>query len=345
MIKAIICGYYGQANAGDEALLLAILARLPKNVTPIVLSANPTKTNQDYGVTCCSRKEIVQQIWQAGKQDLFIWGGGSLIQDVTSIKSPLYYLGLMKLAQLKRLKTIAYAQGIGPINNSGIRWLTKKVLQKCDRISVRDQKSAQLLKSWNLEYLIAADPVWALPSKPVNIELLPAPRIGINLRSHRSLTPERLEAITEAIVSLQAKTQANIILVPFQISQDQQPCEYIAKKLGDHGQIIHLENPQQLKGIWSQIDMMIGMRLHSLIMAVSEKCPCFALSYDPKVTSLMGEVGLEGYELEQLPDSFNDVTESFFRKYLNSDKLSDNVIESLANSALQHQNLIDSLIE
>ena len=345
MVKAIICGYYGQANAGDEALLLAILARLPENVKPIVLSANPRKTSDDYGVTCCSRQEIVQQIWQANKQDLFIWGGGSLIQDVTSIKSPLYYLGLMKLAQFKGLKTIAYAQGIGPINTPWIRWLTKKILYKCDRISVRDQKSAQLLKSWQVEYLIAPDPVWALPSKPItNLDLIPSPRIAINLRCHHSLTLERLEILAEAIAELQAKTKANILLVPFQKSQDLQVCEQVAQKLGSNYQIIHLENPQQLKGLWSQIDMMIGMRLHSLIMAMSEKCPCFALSYDPKVTSLMREVGIEGYELETLPTVVSDITEKIFQKYCNLDTLSDKIIQNLANSALQHQYLIDSLI-
>ena len=247
---------------------------------------------------------------------------------------------------MKSLKTIAYAQGIGPINNGLIRWFTKKILQKCDCISVRDQKSAQLLKSWNIEHIIAADPVWALPSKPIpDLELLPSPRIAVNLRSHHTLTPKRLEILTEAIVQLQGKTQANIILVPFQISQDQQVCQQVAERLGKNQQIIYLENPQQLKGLWSQIDMMIGMRLHSLIMAVSERCPCFALSYDPKVTSLMKEVGIEGYELEELPTLVSEITEKMFTNYVNSDKLSDNSIELLANSALQHQYLIDSLIE
>ncbi len=346
MNKAIICGYYGQGNAGDEALLLAILARLPNNIQPIVLSGNPSKTSFDYGVICDSRKNIIKQILKLGKQDLFIWGGGSLIQDVTSIKSPLYYLFLMFLAQLKGLKTIAYAQGIGPIKTPLINWLTKKILQKCDRISVRDKASAQLLDNWKIKYLIAADPVWALPSKiKEDLKLLPSPRIAVNLRSHSLLTPEKIEILSQALIQLQQEIQAHIILVPFQLSQDKAVCEQVANKLSSNYQIIYIENPQELKGLWQQIDMMIGMRLHSLIMAASEKCPCFALSYDPKVTNLMREVGIEGYELGQLPAEVNAITHQWSKIYFDKINLSDNIIESLANNALEHQYLIDSVIE
>lgn len=345
MNKAIICGYYGQGNAGDEALLLAILARLPQQIQPLVLSGNPQKTSQDYGVVCFSRKDIIKQIFRLGKDDLFIWGGGSLIQDVTSIKSPLYYLGLMFLAQLKGLKTIAYAQGIGPIKTPLINWLTKKILQKCDRVSVRDQASAKLLENWKIKYLIAADPVWALPSKMnPDLELLPAPRIAVNLRSHHLLTRDKIEILTEALKQLQAKTQANIILVPFQRSQDLVVCEIIAEKLSSHCQIIYLENPQELKGLWQEMELMIGMRLHSIIMAGSEKCPCFALSYDPKVTNLMREVGIEGYDLVTLPDNPDEIAQTWLNFYDDRAPLSDNIIESLANNALEHQHLIDSLI-
>ncbi len=347
MNKAIICGYYGQGNAGDEALLLSILARLPQSIQPLVLSGNPTKTSLDYGVVCYSRKEIIKQITKLGKNDLFIWGGGSLIQDVTSINSPLYYLFLMFLAQSKGLKTIALAQGIGPIKTPFVRWLTKKVLQKCDRVSVRDKASANLLASWQIEYLLAADPVWALPSKiNEDLNLLPSPRIAVNLRSHSSLTPDRIKILSQALKQLQQQTQANIILVPFQLSQDKAICEEVASILSTNCQVIYLENPQKLKGLWQYMDMTIGMRLHSVIMAVSEGCKCFALSYDPKVTNLMQEVGISGYELSSLPTNIDEISQNWLKIYHdNQAKLSDNTIESLANDALKHQDLIDSLIE
>ena len=344
MRRAIICGYYGQGNAGDEALLVCILERLPNNFLPIVLSGNPSKTSEDYKVISYSRLGIIKQILKLGKKDLLIWGGGSLIQDATSIKSPLFYLGLTILANLKGLKTIAYAQGIGPIKTPFIRWLTRQVLKKCHGVSVRDKESAKLLTTWGVKYLIAADPVWALSSKiKEDLQLLPSPRIAVNLRSHSSLTEKRIGVISQGLINLKEETKANIILVPFQKSKDLSICEKVAEKLGGNCQIIMIENPQELKGLFKKVEMIIGMRLHSLIMAKSEKCKCFALSYDPKVTNLMTEIAIEGYELENLPDKVNLITEKWLKIYENVANLPDNKTESLAESASQHQQLFDSL--
>jgi polysaccharide pyruvyl transferase CsaB len=342
MRKAIICGYYGQGNAGDEALLLAILERLPNNIEPIILSGNPTKTSKDYGVISYSRQGIIKQIFKLGKKDLFIWGGGSLIQDVTSIKSPLFYLGLMILAQFKGLKTIAYAQGIGPIKTPFIQWLTKQVLKKCSGVSVRDQDSAKLMEKWGIKYFIEADPVWALSGKiNQNLQLLPSPRIGVNLRLNSSLNDVKLEIIIQSLKQLQQQTLANIILIPFQESKDLEICQKIGKSLTQNYQIVNLENPQELKGLFRELDLMIGMRLHSLIMASSEKCPCFALSYDPKVTNLMKEIDIDGYELDNFPTDVQTITKKWLKIYHNQPRLSDDNLNLLEKSALKHQILLD----
>ena len=128
MKQAILCGYYGQGNGGDEALLLSLLQMLPPQIKPIVLSGNPTQTSQIYEVESINRKDAFAINKTIKKADYFIWGGGSLMQDVTSFTSPLYYAGLMAFAQKNGLKTIAWSQGIGPLNNSFSRWLTKQVL-------------------------------------------------------------------------------------------------------------------------------------------------------------------------------------------------------------------------
>ncbi|BAQ62801.1 CsaB protein [Geminocystis sp. NIES-3708] len=345
MKKAVICGYYGQGNAGDEALLVCVLETLPNNFKPIVLSGNPNKTSENYNVISYSRLNIIKEILKLGKKDLFIWGGGSLIQDVTSKKSAIFYLTLMILAQFKGLKTVAYAQGIGPIKTPFIRWLTKQVLRKCDGVSVRDKASAKLLKIWGIKYFLAADPVWALSSKiKQNLELLPNPRIAVNLRSHSSLTEEKIDIISKALIQFKKEIKANIILIPFQKSKDLEICKKVAKNLDNHCQIIMIENPQELKGLFKEVDMMIGMRLHSLIMAKSEQCKCFALSYDPKVASLMKETDIEGYELTELPSEINILTEKWLTIYKKVTNLADNKLMFLAESALQHQHLFDSVI-
>ncbi len=339
--RAVLCGYYGKGNGGDEALLMTLLQMLPETVEPIVLSANPKETQKFYGVASCNRTSAFSLLQALKISDIFIWGGGSLMQDATSITSPVYYAGLMALAQQRGLKTIAWAQGIGPLNRSFSRWLTRQVLSGCTAISVRDRASAELLTNWNFTPLVAPDPVWALESSAVKgLWDLPAPRVAVTLRSHPLLTPQRLQTLTKALVEFQAATKCFILLVPFQQSQDLAIARQLASQLENCSKIITTQNPRELKGIFRGVEMAIGMRLHSLIVAAAEECRCFALSYDPKVTQLMEELDLPGWELAQLPENASTISTAWLENYANAEALDKARIQSLIDRALLHQELL-----
>ena len=345
MTKCLVCGYYGQGNAGDEALLVSLLEMLPQNVIPIVLSANPKETQQLYGVESHSRLNFLSILSSLGKGDVFLWGGGSLMQDATSIRSPLYYAGLMAYAQQRGLTTIAWAQGIGPLNYRLTRWLSQQVFSRCHGISIRDRASAKFLTDWQIKYELAPDPVWALSSQSIKLlEDFPSPRIAVNLRSHPQLTPQRLENITQALMQFQKAIQGSILLVPFQKSKDEAIAQNIASRLPGEHQIIQLTNPRELKGLFQEVDMLIGMRLHSLIMAASCQCSCFALSYDPKVSSLMEELNLSGCELEDLSRHPDLISAAWLETYNHGPSLLSNQIKFLEESALIHQKLLKEVI-
>jgi polysaccharide pyruvyl transferase CsaB len=344
--KALICGYYGRDNSGDEALLLSLLQMLPPQIEPIVLSANPEQTKRRYGVKTCPNRSALSILRAFREAKYFIWGGGSLMQDVTSIASPIYYAGLMGLAQMMGLQTIAWAQGIGPLNRSLSRWLTKKVLWGCQGISVRDYGSANLLSSWRMSPLIAPDPVWALTSQPLaHLWDLPAPRVAVCLRPHPLLTEQKLAIIGKALAEFQQATGTFVLLVPFQPIQDGKIAETIATHLTDRYKIITSADPRELKGLFDGVEMTIGMRFHSLIMAAAEGCRCFALSYDPKVSQLMREVDLAGWELEEMPDNPQEISRAWIEEYANGEALSDDRIQSLVDRALMHGELLERLVK
>ncbi len=339
--RAVICGYYGKGNGGDEALLVSLLQMLPEQVTPIVLSGNPSQTSDRYGVESGDRFSPFSVLQALRHSDCFIWGGGSLIQDVTSSISPFYYAGLMALAQRRGLKTIAWAQGIGPLKRPLTCWMTEQVLRGCTAVSVRDSASAKLVADWQIPGIVAPDPVWALEAKPVKgLSDLPAPRVAVTLRSHPQLTPERLANLTQALIDFQKATKTCILLVPFQPSQDLAIARSLASQLPGSYQIISLEDPRELKGLFRGVEMAIGMRYHSLIMAAAEECRCFALSYDPKVSRLIEEIHLPGWELEQLPDDPNLISTAWLEQYVNGDPLTPTQIQSLVDRALMHQELL-----
>lgn len=340
-MKAILCGYYGKGNGGDEALLVSLLQMLPSQIKPIVLSGNPAQTSKLYGVTSCDRKSAFPIFKALKSSDLFIWGGGSLMQDATSILSPLYYAGLMALAQQQGLKTIAWAQGIGPLNRSFTRKVTKQVLYGCAGISVRDYRSAKILDEWEIAPLIAPDPVWSLASREVaEVQNLPKSRVAVILRSHKLLTSARLETLTKALQDFQQATGSYILIVPFQPSQDLAIAQSLQKKLGDQSKILSLSDPRELKGLFKDVKMTIGMRLHSLIMAAAEGCPCFALSYDPKVSQLMSELNLSGWELADLPTNSRTISETWQKFYYQDQGLNPDTIKSLQDRSLMHRDII-----
>ena len=346
--KAVLCGYYGMGNAGDEALLVSLLQMLPKSVTPIVLSGNPSHTKKQYGVASCPRKSTFAVLNALGQSDIFIWGGGSLMQDATSLASPIYYAGLMALAQQRGLKTIAWAQGIGPLRHSLTRWLTKQVLLGCNGISVRDRASEELLRSWGIEPIVAPDPVWAMTADTsktsVSVAAYPAPRVAVVLRSHPLLTTEKIAILIAALKQFQAETNCCLLLIPFQPAQDLAIAEQISAAIPHNIYILSINDPQQLLGLFAQVKMTIGMRLHSLIMAASVGCSCFALSYDPKVTQLMTELQLPGWELEQLPQDVAAISQQWSQLFNQDTQLNSPQIRAIIDRALTHQELLQKLI-
>lgn len=344
-IRAVCSGYYGKGNGGDEALLASLLQMLPESVTPIVLSGNPAQTRDRYGVAAVDRVNALQVLSVLRQSQVFIWGGGSLMQDATSAISPFYYGGLMGMAQRLGLKTIAWAQGIGPLKRPLTRELARRSFAGCTAASVRDRASAALLFDWQIPFYLAPDPVWALEAKAVaGLWDLPAPRVAVTLRSHPLLTPARLANFTKALVDFQKATRTCILLVPFQASQDLAIAQSIQPQLTGPSHIFQLEDPRELKGVFRGVEMAIGMRLHSLIVAAAEECRCFALSYDPKVSQLMAELEIPGWELDQMPDDPTVISTTWMENYANGEPLSKAQIQSLVDRALIHREVLKEAI-
>ena len=140
MSKIVVSGYYGSKNAGDEAMLAAmieVLSELDPKLHITVISADPADTERRHGVKAIPWLGI-GAIWAAIRDaDLVISGDGSLLQNVTSGRSLYYYLSVIFLARLLSKPVMLYAQGIGPVCGSFPRWLMTAVSQKVSRITVR----------------------------------------------------------------------------------------------------------------------------------------------------------------------------------------------------------------
>ncbi|MCA1903284.1 MAG: polysaccharide pyruvyl transferase CsaB [Cyanobacteria bacterium KgW148] len=341
MTRAIVCGYYGMGNGGDEALLAALLQLLPSHVQPVVLSGSPTETEKIHGVEAIGRQDWGAIARELRRSDVFIWGGGSLMQDFSSWRSPFYYGGLMLWAKQWGLTTIAWAQGIANLRGGLTRRFTRRVFRAVDRLSVRDSGSAQLLESWGYSCLVAPDPVWALSwDRSAPIWQLPAPRVAVALRPHPDLDATKLEVITTALVRFQRATAVHILLVPFQPQKDREIAQMLHQAI-PHSTIVAVERPQGLKGLFDGVEMTIGMRFHSLIMGLSQQSRCWAINYDPKVGQLMAEFDLPGCAVADLPTDPNDLCQAWLEYFVNGESLSPTQIKAITDRALIHKRLLE----
>ena len=318
--RILISGYYGAGNAGDEAILTALVGsirRLRPEAELVVLSANPKATAKTYDVEAVSRfsraalhREIAQH-----KSQLLISGGGGLIQDTTSWRSPLYYLALLWQANRKGLKTAALLQGIGPLRRPWLRKLTARIFRRLDLIAVRDQPSAQLLVDWGVPasaVQVAADAVWLLdPTEPPSDALQdnPArPRVGVFLRplpnQPAALSADLWQAIAGGLDDFIRRYGGSVFFVPMQQPGDEQASQEVMSRFkGAAKQLSGDWSPSELLALAGSFDLVLGMRLHSLIFAARMGAPPVGISYDPKVDALLAQVGLRAAVSAQQPNA------------------------------------------
>ena len=103
MTKFVISGYIGFDNFGDEAILKVLTTHLKNSGAEkiTVLSSNSHKTARLYEVYSANYLKFVKPILES---DVLISGGGSLLQDLTSLKSLIYYLVIIMTALILNKK-------------------------------------------------------------------------------------------------------------------------------------------------------------------------------------------------------------------------------------------------
>lgn len=287
--KVIISGYYGFDNFGDETILSVLVKKL-KEFTPDirVFSKDPKKTKELYIVQSTWFVCICQVLLRIMGCDILVSGGGSLLQDVTSLKSLLYYLWVINTALFFRKKVIIFAQGIGPINNKFGAFLTKKTLQKCTLVSVRDRKSRLLLHKWGIETDLVCDPLFDLEMP----EYKPSNKVGVQLRSFKTLKDNLLVKLAQQVN--QNFADKEIEIYSFQDSLDLEVCkkfENILKSINPQikTSLIYNQSSQEVLERIAQLEYMIAMRFHANLIAIKQGVKSLAICYDVKVEKLAEE--------------------------------------------------------
>ena len=334
--RVVICGYYGFGNAGDELILAGMLRELRAlrpGLTATVISGNPASTQASHGVDAVHWQDVPAIAAQVRTADLVLVGGGGLFQEYSGIDPDslftdrhygiTFYAEPAILGALCGRPVMLYAIGVGPLASEHGRRTVRAACDAAQVITLRDEESARTVASLGVDpahLRVTADPAFALPlvsGPPAPGSLVQTARkgsellVGVALR-HWDVGVASYFWEHELAVGFDAflaRHEARLLFVPFQRSsrpsEDDAAVAERVRSLLRHPERASVapgdSDPAKLGAILGGCDLVVGMRLHSVILAALAGVPAVALAYDPKVDLAMRQVGAE-QSVVQLPD-------------------------------------------
>jgi len=288
-----------------------------------------------FGATALTyddRPELARAIEDA---DLVVLGGGGMLYDVDYDATLARFLTdppdrqwLYELAKLTAAARAAgrpvmvYAMGAGPLFSAPARRVARFIGESAQAVTLRDRASVELLVECGLSPVraqLAADPaILVEPGSEKAVQqwletqrlaTAPRPWIGLNLRPwYRFMGVEsgegkmaRLIAAAGGVIrELRARLGGTVVLLPFQRLNDddaQVLSQALAASGVSEGVILAATPtlPSELVGVIGRLDLMLGMRMHSLLLAMAAGTPFIGLPYSPKVDETIAAAGLTEY--------------------------------------------------
>lgn len=326
--QVTICGAYGRGNAGDDAILLAILTELraiDPDLSFQVFSRNPKDTRLTYRVNAFYTFNAMQALYHFRHAKLFINGGGSLMQDVTSFRSLWFYLWTLASAKRSGCPVIMYGCGIGPIRNSQNRIKAAKVINKyVDAITLRDPDSKKELEALGVtkpQIALSADTTVILPAAPADmvdgiLESCGIPPKGSYIAFVLRPWPG-YEAKTRCIAAAADYAYDTYgltpVFFPIEPRLDVSAAQRVTARMhAPYHTITDAYTAAQTIGILSRMKVAVSMRLHGLIFAAGQGVPLVGIVYDQKVGSFLSYIG------QDLCEDLNSLTEERLKSLIDS---------------------------
>ena len=323
-VHLCLFAFIGSDNVGDEAIFQTIYRDLqslrPEAIS--ILSMNPARTR---AIAKSANVQVVPA--RLGREsltalygcDVFVCGGGGIFQDQTSVYNPSRYLSRIQIALTLRKRVFVYGVGVGPLKHPLNRRLMGEVLKRAECLTVRDEGSRQALIELGVPASrvhttgdpvinfsdLAHPPVATQPGKNIlvclrhwfdTIDWLPVSVVNaLHVRSRENVFQYDNFVSNMADILDHVARDPDVILtfVPFWGVRDTRVHRAVIAKMQRSAQCKVVEDspsPERAAELIRSADLLIGMRLHSLILAVASARPFFAIDYSKKVGDFLEEV-------------------------------------------------------
>ena len=347
--RILISGGYGNGNAGDEALLITMLEHLRNELgrdceikifsDNVSFSQKRFRENFIYsggrGILEEGKKGLSRIEWffksikAIAWCDLFITGGGTILQDTTNIFFVPFWISKIFLAQVLGKKTMMYGIGVGPMRSKLMRFLCKIIVNRMDLVTLRGTLSYCEIKNMHItkpSIYVTADPAFALTPSPATkaLKILKSEGIEINgsfvgfsvrqwyITHRKSLHGKpywnrknryKYESMIASFAMIADYIIANhnrrILFIPMSIvgtKDDREAARDIVGKMKQKSEYVHIiegnYTPQETKSLIDLCSFLISMRLHSAIFAIPLQVPLIPIAYGMKMKDVMCEFGL-----------------------------------------------------
>lgn len=307
----LICGAYGMRNAGDEAILQAVVSEM-RGLDPwmpvSVMSRRASETALSCGVDAIYTFDLPRMLRTMRRRELFLNGGGSLLQDVTSNRSLWYYLFTLGAAKRRGCKVMMYGCGIGPIRRKLNRKLAGRCVQRnVDAVTLREENSLRELQGLGVtapEVTVASDPALSLtPAPDAEVDRLmrklgldPAGRyLCFSLRRWSGVGDKIGLFAAAADYAWETYGLQPLLLSVNQIQDEHATARFYEQVHAPCALVQESLETAEMVGLIGRMTAVLAMRLHVLIFAASRGVPLAAVSYDPKVASFLDYLSQRNY--------------------------------------------------
>jgi len=368
---------YGTANVGDEAILTVLVNELTsRDFVVDILSLTPEDTARRHPQAMAVRSRVLSgalATYRAiRKADALVVGGGGILQDATSLGNLLLHVSRPMMATFASTPYAIAGVGVGPLRRSVSRFLTRRACQKAACVDVRDKGSASLLADIgvapeavrvgaDLAHLLPAvgpdalnDQAKGLYDSLAQYRESGRPLIGLSLRPAVGAAARRsrlsredhdfLAAMADFADRLVERHDAQIVFVSMHPQQDDWVASLVAQRMTHEDRMLVLPGalePGTVKALIAELDVVVGMRLHTLIFAASQAVPMIALAYDAKVAAYVQSLGLDSQVLRRDAWSVPGILEAVQRTLINAGEIR----KTLGKEVPQHESAARASID
>jgi len=286
-------------------------------------------------------------------------GGGIFSARAGAKQTAVIFVHILELLFARTLKktVIIYPQSFGPFGNKVQEFSVRFLLKRLNAVFVRESISYNILKNWGIKniYLVPDSAFLFTPNNhEIEEEMIKSfgliegnNIIGFTGREWLASKDSKIFE-TELVNFFEHIVMRGyqIILIPQVVSiehgvDDREVLKSIYCRLRDKDKVTLVENPlnhMQLKYIYKNLKMLVGMRMHSIIFALTSGVPVMAIEYEHKTRGVMRDLGLEEWvsninevRAEILIKKFEDLVNSH-EKYI--EKLKKTIPEYIENAKL-----------